>query len=192
MNSAYEKSNDVLSIDLLRVYLSARSKLDETIPVPNLELVWARATDRLRETLDEEDFVISEYAVDEWSKLARIIETYVPTFFQDSTRISEYNEDRKRLAGAIEDELDMMDRPDDQDELEQTVSRLRSLAGSFEELNYNEVIDGDNLTRLASRLESRASRYEEQDDDDDNDDNVDINEPIKSNAFDVAAFFADL
>jgi hypothetical protein len=141
--------------------------------------------------LDEEDFVISEYAVDEWSKLARIIETYVPTFFQDDTRISEYNEDRERLAGAIEDELDMLDRPDDEDELEQTVSRLRSLAGSFEELSYDEVIGSANVTKLASRLESRASRYEEQDDDD-NDEAVGIDEPIKTDAFDVAALFADL
>jgi hypothetical protein len=154
--------------------------------------VWARATDRLRETLDEEDFVISEYAVDEWSKLARIIEIYVPTFFEDVTRISEYNEDRERLAGAIEDELDMMDRPDDEDELEQTVSRLRSLAGSFEELSYDEVIGSASVTKLASRLESRASRYEEQDDDDDNDEAVRIDEPIKSDAFDVAALFVDL
>ena len=192
VSRVYEDPHDAFSIDLLRVYLSARSQFDVAIPVPNLELVWARATDRLRETLDEEDFVISEYAVDEWSKLARIIEIYVPTFFQDSTRISEYNEDRKRLAGAIEDELDMIERPDDEDEVEQTVSRLRSLAGSFEELNYDEVIGADDLTRLASRLESRASRYEEQDDDDDNDKPDEINEPIKSNAFDVAAFFADL
>jgi hypothetical protein len=192
VNSAYEKSNNVFSVDLLRVYLSARSKLDETIPVPNLELVWARATDRLRETLDEEDFVISEYAVDEWSKLARIIETYVPTFFQDSMRMSEYKEDRERLAAAIEDELDMMERPDDEVELDQTVSRLRSLAESFQELNYNEVIGADNLNRIASRLETRATRYEEEDDDNDNGDDDEINEPFKSNAFDVAALFADL
>jgi hypothetical protein len=106
--------------------------------------------------------------------------------------MSEYKEDRERLAAAIEDELDMMERPDDEVELDQTVSRLRSLAESFQELNYNEVIGADNLNRIASRLETRATRYEEEDDDNDNGDDDEINEPFKSNAFDVAALFADL
>jgi len=86
----------------------------------------------------------------------------------------------------------MMDRPDDEDELEQTVSRLRSLAGSVHELNYDKVIGADNLTKVASQLEYRADKYEEQDDDDENDDDGGTDEPIKSKTFDVAAFFADL
>jgi hypothetical protein len=49
------------------------------------------------------------------------------------------------------------------------------------------------MTILASRLEDRADTYERHADNDDHDryDNDD-DEPVKSDVFDIAAFFADL
>lgn len=192
VHKQYVETHSALGVDTLRTYLVARSKLNSELLAPNLDNAWEAATTRLRDMLESDDF-ISQYVVDEWSKLARVIEMYVPEVFEDLTRLRNYKDDLEQLRTAMENELDSMDTPDDKDEISQGAERLRSLAGSLSELSYDEVIGDEDITKMISRLENRAETYEEQaeKDDDDTDDSSD-DKLITSEVFDINAFFADL
>lgn len=188
--NVYVNSKSPLDIDTLRTYLSARSRLEMTVGVPTLELAWETSTYRLREMLESDEF-ISQSVVDEWSKLARLIDMYVPTFFQNKARHQEYYDDREQLTAAINTELHSMELPHYVDILE-AVDRLRSLAGSMEELAFDEVIGEDEVTRLAGRLETKAERFEEEIKKDDAEQSDESTQPIKTDEFDINALFVDL
>jgi hypothetical protein len=191
INNLYVNSKTPLDIDTLRTYLSARSRLEMTVGIPTLELAWETETYRLREMLESGDFV-SQFVVDAWSKLARVIEMYVPTFFQNKTRRQEYHDDREQLTAAINAELHSVELPDDADEISEAADRLRSLAGSMEELAFDEVIGDDHVTRLAGRLETKAERFEEEIKKEEAEDNDGDTQPIKTDEFDINALFDDL
>jgi hypothetical protein len=192
INGAYASSDSTLTIDALRIYLSARFKVGIELPVPNLDETWEYATYELRETLEGEGF-ISQRVVDEWSKLAHMIEMYVPDFYEDKARYQDYQDDRQQLTTSIAKELDEMVAPDDRDDLVQGAERLRSLVGSFEELDYASL-RGETTSNIIARLESEAETYDqlvEREEDNERFKNVD-DEPVKRSDFDINALFSDL
>lgn len=172
----------------------ARRLLNSDLPVPNLYGAWEAATNSLREMLESDAF-ISEYTVDEWAKLARIIETYEPEFFYDNIRLQDYRDDREQLSRSMQEELDSMESPCGKKEFSEVAERMRSLAGSLSELEYDEVIANESITDTISRLERRAETYEEEiKDDDDADDEEDktTEDKLTGEPFDIQALFADL
>jgi hypothetical protein len=179
-----------VKLDALKAYFLARSRLDSEPAVPNMAPSWELATRHLRKMLEEND-LISETVVAEWTGLADLIKLHVPEYLKEPDIRANFRDDFEQLNGAIDRELDEYS-PEDE-ELSQEADRMRSIAKSVSDFEYDDVVGGDGVTLIAARLETRAEDYEEQLEERGTEEYDPYDEPVEAGSvFSIETFFADL